>query len=77
MVPPEAVGSPTFAGGLPAQPINPSTTKTRQIEPNSEGSDEKSQDCRDKVMYGHFAGFSCNRRPFEGLVSVCPWMARD
>lgn len=49
----------------------------RTIEPDSEGSYEKSQECRDKLMYGSLAGFSCSRRPFAELVAVCPWMARD
>jgi hypothetical protein len=49
---------------------------TRDIEPESEGSYEKSQECSDDTMYGRTAGFSCSRRPFKKLVSVCPWMAR-
>lgn len=43
----------------------------------SEGSYEKSQECSDVEMYGRGAGFSCNRRPFKGLVATCPWMARQ
>jgi hypothetical protein len=49
----------------------------REIEPDSEGSYEKSQECSDVEMYGHGTGFSCSRRPFKGLVSTCPWMARQ
>lgn len=48
----------------------------RDIEPESEGSYEKSQECSDDTMFGRTAGFSCSRRPFKQLVSVCPWMAR-
>ena len=50
---------------------------TREIEAGAEGSYEKSQECSDQSMYGRPAGFSCNRRPFKGLVSTCPWMARQ
>lgn len=49
----------------------------RDIEPNSEGSYEKSQECIDTLMYGKDTGFSCSRRPFAGLVKTCPWMARQ
>lgn len=49
----------------------------REIEPDSEGSYEKSQECSDTEMYGHGTGFSCSRRPFKDLVSTCPWMARQ
>lgn len=49
----------------------------REIEPESEGSYEKSQECSDIEMYGHGTGFSCSRRPFKGLVATCPWMARQ
>jgi len=49
----------------------------REIEPLSEGSYEKSQDCRSRVAYGQPIGFICNRRPFEKLLAICPWMARD
>ncbi len=49
----------------------------REIEPKSEGSYEKSQECSEVEMYGHDSGFSCSRRPFKGLVSTCPWMARQ
>ena len=48
----------------------------RAIEFGVEGSYEKSQECTDQVMYGRTSGFSCNRRPFKGLVATCPWMAR-
>ena len=50
---------------------------SRQIEPNTEGSYEKSQDCRGNVAHGRPTGFTCNRRPFEKLLAICPWMARD
>jgi hypothetical protein len=50
---------------------------SRDIEPESEGSYEKSQECSDETMFGRTAGFSCSRRPFKRLVSVCPWMARQ
>ena len=49
----------------------------RPIEEHSEGSYEKSQECRDDQSYGHTQGFHCSRRPFAGLVSVCPFMARN
>lgn len=49
----------------------------RPIEEDSEGSYEKSQECRDEKSYGHTNGFHCNRRPFANLVSVCPFMARN
>lgn len=49
----------------------------REIEPDSEGSYEKSQECSDVEAYAHPIGFSCSRRPFKGLVNTCPWMARQ
>jgi hypothetical protein len=49
----------------------------REIEPDSEGSYEKSAECNDDSMYGQTTGFKCSRRPFKKLVSVCPWMARQ
>jgi hypothetical protein len=49
----------------------------RPIEEESEGSYEKSQECRDDQSYGHPQGFYCSRRPFKNLVSVCPFMARN
>lgn len=49
----------------------------RDIESNSEGSYEKSQECNDSTMYGLTTGFSCSRRPFKGLVQACPWMIRQ
>jgi hypothetical protein len=49
----------------------------REIEPDSEGSYEKSQECSDVENYGRGTGFSCSRRPFAGLVNTCPWMARQ
>lgn len=49
----------------------------RPIETESEGSYEKSQECSEQKSHGVSNGFSCNRRPFKGLVSTCPWMARQ
>lgn len=49
----------------------------RPIEKDSEGSYEKSQECRDVEHHGQKVGFLCSRRPFAGLVDVCPWMARN
>lgn len=49
----------------------------RDIEEGADGSYEKSQECSDQTTYGRVDGFSCNRRPFKGLVSTCPWMARQ
>ncbi len=49
----------------------------REVEPTSEGSFEKSQECHDVQSHGFNVGFECNRRPFERLVSVCPWMVRQ
>ncbi|APR82509.1 Hypothetical protein A7982_07858 [Minicystis rosea] len=43
---------------------------------DAEGSYEKSQECRDVIHHGQKVGFLCNRKPFERLVDVCPWMAR-
>jgi hypothetical protein len=50
---------------------------SREIEPDSEGSYEKSQECNDQAMFGRNVGFECSRRPFKRLVSICPWMARQ
>ena len=49
----------------------------RAIEPGVEGSYEKSQECSDVAAHGRAIGFACDRRPFKGLVSTCPWMARQ
>jgi hypothetical protein len=49
----------------------------RKIEPTSEGSYEKSQECHDENAYGTGVGFTCDRKPFRELVAICPWMARD
>lgn len=49
----------------------------RDIEENSEGSFEKSQECTDSKMYGKTVGFECTRRPFRKLLATCPWMARQ
>ncbi|HRG95950.1 MAG TPA: hypothetical protein PLR99_06870 [Polyangiaceae bacterium] len=48
----------------------------RDIEDDSEGSFEKSQECTEHKMYGRESGFDCSRRPFKRLVGICPWMAR-
>ena len=47
-----------------------------EIEPTSEGSFEKSQECHEVLSHGLDVGFECDRQPFAELVSVCPWMAR-
>jgi hypothetical protein len=49
----------------------------REIEEPSEGSFEKSQECKDEKSYGNVNGFTCSRRPFARLVKVCPWLSRD
>jgi len=49
----------------------------RDIEPFTEGSFERSQECTETKSFGHVNGFQCNRKPFAKLVSICPWMARD
>lgn len=49
----------------------------RTIEPDTEGSYEKSQECDDNQAFGYTNGFACSRRPFKDLVTVCPWMARN
>lgn len=47
------------------------------VEPESLGSYEKSQDCRDVRHYDDKVGFECSRRPHRKLLSRCPWMARE
>lgn len=47
------------------------------LEEFSEGSYEKSQECRSVSAHGHTSGFACSRRPFRNLVEICPWMSRD
>ena len=49
----------------------------RAIEPDSEGSFEKSQECHDVIAHGVVVGFECSRLPFQELVAVCPWMERN
>lgn len=49
----------------------------REIEPATEGSFEKSQECHDVQAHGFDVGFECARQPFRELVSVCPWMSRQ
>lgn len=49
----------------------------RPIETKTPGSYEKGQECREVSHFGRKAGFDCSRKPFKGLVSRCPWMARD
>jgi hypothetical protein len=48
----------------------------RYIEESSVGSYEKVQECSDDDMYGKITGFSCRRRSFETMATVCPWLAR-
>lgn len=48
----------------------------REIEPEAEGSYEKSQECSDHLNFGKRTGFDCNRRPFRALVDTCPFLAR-
>jgi hypothetical protein len=47
------------------------------LEEGAEGSYERSQECSESKTYGFVNGFHCNRKPFEKLVRVCPWMARN
>lgn len=47
------------------------------VEPESLGSYEKSQECRDVSHYDKQVGFTCSRKPFRQLLQRCPWMARD
>ena len=47
------------------------------IQPDSQGSYEKSQECHDVQQYGRTVGFSCTRRPFKDLVARCPFLARQ
>lgn len=49
----------------------------RALEPDSPGSYEKGQECKDVTNHGFKAGFSCSRKPFRQLVKRCPWMARE
>ncbi|CAN5925404.1 hypothetical protein BH11MYX4_BH11MYX4_11380 [soil metagenome] len=49
----------------------------RAIEPESVGSYEKGQECKDVENFGYKAGFQCSRKPFQQLVKRCPWMARE
>ena len=49
----------------------------RVVEPDSYGSYEKSRECKDIVNHGQTVGFDCSRKPYRGLLSRCPWMARD
>ncbi len=49
----------------------------RPIEPDSPGSYEKGQECRDVKNQGFTTGFTCSRKPFRQLVTRCPWMARE
>jgi hypothetical protein len=48
----------------------------RTIEPDTEGSYEKSQECENVTSFGEQVGFSCRRRPEKRLLQICPWMAR-
>ena len=47
------------------------------IEPDSEGSFEQSQECKESKQYGRTQGFTCSRWPEAHLVKICPWMARE
>lgn len=49
----------------------------RPVQPDVEGSYEKSQECHEVFHHGRKAGFMCSRKPFRDLVEVCPWLARD
>ncbi|MDB4945799.1 MAG: hypothetical protein JWP97_5333 [Labilithrix sp.] len=49
----------------------------REIEPDSVGSYEKGQECKETTNHGVKTGFNCSRKPFSALVKRCPWMARD
>ena len=47
-----------------------------EIDWESEGSYEKSQECNDIEVYGRKLGFKCSRRPFKKLVETCPFLKR-
>lgn len=49
----------------------------RAIEPASEGSYEKSQECEEYKSYGKTSGFACSRLPKKNLTKICPWLARQ
>jgi hypothetical protein len=49
----------------------------RPVEPESVGSYEKGQECKDTMNQGFKTGFNCSRKPFRALVKRCPWMARE
>lgn len=49
----------------------------RDPDGGSDGSYEKSQECREVKLQGITNGFYCNKRPEKQLVRVCPWMKRD
>ena len=49
----------------------------RTIEPESAGSYEKGQECKEVENHGFKTGFTCSRKPFRSLVKRCPWMARE
>ena len=49
----------------------------RTIEPDSAGSYEKGQECKDVENHGVKTGFTCSRKPFRTLLKRCPWMARE
>lgn len=48
----------------------------RDVEPTSEGTYDKSQECKTHKMYGENAGFDCDRTSPANLTAVCPWLAR-
>ncbi len=49
---------------------------TRIIEPDSEGTYDRSQRCTNHDMHGEASGFDCDRHAPQRLLLVCPWLAR-
>jgi len=49
----------------------------RDPDAGSDGSYEKSQECREIKLQGAPYGFRCSKRPEQQLARVCPWMKRD
>lgn len=49
----------------------------REIDPDEEGSYEKSQECHDVKLQGVVYGFACSKKPDGKLASICPWMKRN
>lgn len=48
----------------------------RVVEPGSEGTYDRSQQCNDHQIHGEWSGFDCDRHAPPKLVAVCPWLAR-